>query len=162
MSKYPLVVILGPTASGKTELAVKIAGMLNGAVISGDSRQVFKRMDIGTGKDLNAYVYNGKPVPYYLIDILDPGQKYNVHSFKKDFFKIFSETTELGYLPVLCGGSGMYIHNILTEYAYTGVPANELLRDKLAHADKAELLEKLTTLNSPHTAHADLSSSKRM
>jgi tRNA dimethylallyltransferase len=107
MMKYPLLVILGPTASGKTKLAANIAYCKNGEVISADSRQVFRRMNIGTGKDLNEYFVDGYPVPYHLIDIKDPGEKYQVNSFKEDFYDTFEQLSNNKILPVLCGGSGM-------------------------------------------------------
>ena len=104
---YDLVTILGPTASGKTPLAVALAYRLNAEIISGDSRQVYRRMDLGTGKDLADYVVDGKRIPYHLIDIVEPGYKYNVFEFQRDFLQAYDDIRQRGVLPILCGGTGM-------------------------------------------------------
>lgn len=158
----PLVIILGPTASGKTKLAVRLADFLGAQVISADSRQVFKGMDIGTGKDLSEYHVNDHTVPYHLIDIKEAGEKYNVNEFKDDFYRVFERLTIDGILPILCGGTGMYIHSLLQNQAYTAIPNNEYLREQITSLDIAELRFKLSGYPSQFTEHADLSSHKRL
>ena len=139
---YDLVTILGPTASGKTPLAVALAYRLNAEIISGDSRQVYRRMDLGTGKDLADYVVDGKRIPYHLIDIVEPGYKYNVFEFQRDFFQAYDDIRQRGVLPILCGGTGMYIESVLKGYKLLPVPENPELRASLA--DKS--LDELTTI----------------
>lgn len=142
MSSYNLVTILGPTACGKTSLAVALAHRLQTAVISADSRQVYRSMDLGTGKDLGEYMYQGSEVPYRLIDIVDAGYKYNVFEYQRDFLKAFEELRAQGQLPVMCGGTGMYLESVLRGYRLVEVPENKELREALA--DKS--LEELTTM----------------
>ena len=142
MSLYNLVTILGPTACGKTSLAVALAHRLQTAVISADSRQVYRSMDLGTGKDLSEYTYQGCEVPYRLIDIVDAGYKYNVFEYQRDFLKAFDELSAQGQLPVMCGGTGMYLESVLRGYRLVEVPENRELREALA--DKS--LEELTTM----------------
>lgn len=139
---YDLVTILGPTASGKTPLAAALAYRLNAEIISGDSRQVYRRMDLGTGKDLADYVVDGKRIPYHLIDIVEPGYKYNVFEFQRDFLQAYGEIRQRGVLPILCGGTGMYIESVLKGYKLLPVPENQELRASLA--DKS--LDELTTI----------------
>lgn len=129
--KYNLITILGPTASGKTAVAAKIASVLNGEVISADSRQVYRGMDLGTGKDYADYVVDIQSIPYHLIDIVDAGYEYNVFEYQKDFLRVFAEITERGKLPVMCGGSGLYLEAILKNYKLIQVPVNEKLREEL-------------------------------
>ena len=142
MSLYNLVTILGPTACGKTSLAVALAHRLQTAVISADSRQVYRSMDLGTGKDLREYTYQGCEVPYRLIDVVDAGYKYNVFEYQRDFLKSFEELRAQGQLPVMCGGTGMYLESVLRGYRLVEVPENRELREALA--DKS--LEELTTM----------------
>lgn len=139
---YDLVTILGPTASGKTPLAAALAYRLNAEIISGDSRQVYRRMDLGTGKDLADYVVDGKRIPYHLIDIVEPRYKYNVFEFQRDFLQAYDEIRQRGVLPILCGGTGMYIESVLKGYKLLPVPENPELRASLA--DKS--LDELTTI----------------
>ena len=113
MEKYDLITILGPTASGKTPLAAALAYKLDTEIISGDSRQVYRRMDLGTGKDLEDYVVNGQQIPYHLIDIVDPGYKYNVFEFQRDFLNAYDQVRWKDKLPILCGGTGMYLESVL-------------------------------------------------
>lgn len=129
--KYNLITILGPTASGKTSVAAKIASVLDGEVISADSRQVYCGMDLGTGKDYADYVVDGKQIPYHLIDIVDAGYEYNVYEYQKDFLKVFDDVTNRDKLPVMCGGSGLYLEAILKNYKLIQVPVNEKLRAEL-------------------------------
>ncbi|MDN3585336.1 tRNA (adenosine(37)-N6)-dimethylallyltransferase MiaA [Pedobacter aquatilis] len=162
MEEKPLLIILGATASGKTKLAVQVAEALSGEIISADSRQIFKRMNIGTGKDLAEYSINNKVIPYHLIDILEPGERYHVDAFKNDFFEAFEKISSLGKLPILCGGTGMYIHSILQSQPYTAVPVNQTLRDELDLLSKDELVIKLGTCNDEYVSHVDKSSKKRL
>jgi len=141
-SKYNLLTILGPTACGKTQLAVAAAAKLGSCVISADSRQVYRQMDIGTGKDLSEYSFEGSKVPHYLIDICQPGEKYNVYEFQKDFFNVYEKVYAENAIPVLCGGSGLYIEAVLSNYQLLSVPVNEDLRNSL----KNKSLEELATI----------------
>lgn len=140
--KYDLITILGPTASGKTPLAASLAYKLGAEIISGDSRQVYRRMDLGTGKDLVDYVVDGHPVPYHLIDIVEPGYKYNVFEYQRDFLKAYEEIISRRKLPVLCGGTGMYIESVLKGYRLLPVPENPELRASL----EGKSLEELTRI----------------
>ena len=139
MEKYDLITILGPTASGKTPLAAALAYKLDTEIISGDSRQVYRRMDLGTGKDLEDYVVNGQQIPYHLIDIVDPGYKYNVFEFQRDFLNAYDQVRWKDKLPILCGGTGMYLESVLKGYRLLPVPENPKLRDSLADKSLAEL-----------------------
>ena len=116
MEKYDLITILGPTASGKTPLAAALAYKLDTEIISGDSRQVYRRMDLGTGKDLEDYIVNGQQIPYHLIDIVDPGYKYNVFEFQRDFLNAYDQVRWKEKIPILCGGTGMYLESVLKGY----------------------------------------------
>ncbi|MGY3054115.1 tRNA dimethylallyltransferase [Pedobacter sp. UYEF25] len=162
MTTYNSIVILGATATGKTKLAVEIASKLNGEIISVDSRQVFKGMDIGTGKDLNEYKNNGKAIPYHLIDIRLAGEKYHVDFFKTDCYIAFSEITSRGKLPIICGGTGMYLHSILVDQPFTAVPVDALLRQELIELDINPLRQKFLNLKDDRLKHTDLSSKKRL
>jgi len=162
MVHHNLIIILGATASGKTKLAVSIADVLNGEIISADSRQVFKRMDIGTGKDLQEYHINGKNIPYHLIDILAPGERYHVDAFKNDFYQAFESITQKNKIPILCGGTGMYIHSLLQNQTFTAIPVNQQFRDQLNLLSKEELILKLQHDKNQGTNHVDLSSKKRL
>lgn len=126
-----LVTILGPTASGKTSLAVALAYRLDSEIISADSRQLYRRMDIGTGKDLNEYQFNGRNIPYHLIDICEPGYKYNLFEYLQDFRSVYDDISSRGKLPVLCGGTGLYIESVLKGYSLPPVPENKALRESL-------------------------------
>ncbi|OWK70529.1 tRNA (adenosine(37)-N6)-dimethylallyltransferase MiaA [Pedobacter sp. AJM] len=162
MADYNLIIILGATASGKTRLAVQVAGQLNGEVISADSRQVFRKMNIGTGKDLHEYKINNKIIPHHLIDILDPGERYHVDAFKNDFYHAFETIKSKNKWPILCGGTGMYIHSLLQNQPYTAIPINDALRSELLSFEKDQLVELLSNYPEAHTAHADRSSRKRL
>lgn len=145
-----MITILGPTACGKTRLAVNVASRLGGEIISADSRQVFKGMDIGTGKDLDEYDIDGNIVPYHLIDIRDPGYEYNVFEFQNDFRKAYNSITLRQKLPILCGGTGLYIESVLRCYHLSDVPQNYELRKELENYSDDELTEKLKTYISLH------------
>jgi tRNA dimethylallyltransferase len=162
IDKNPLLIILGPTASGKTKLAVSVADALDGEIISADSRQVFKDMDVGTGKDLHEYITGEKTIPYHLINIREAGESYNVNSFKDDFYKVFEQLIQQHKTPILCGGTGMYIHSVLQNHQYTAVPVDDELRMGLPVHDIQALRGCLAGYPSELTAHADLSSAKRL
>ena len=142
-----LVVVLGPTATGKTNLAVQIANKYNGEIISADSRQIYKNMDIGTGKDLSEYTIKNKTIPYHLIDILDPINNYSVFQFKNDFLKIYNSLITNKKVPVLCGGTGLYIESILLNYQMPTIPPNNLLRKRLANKTIEQLANQLQSIN---------------
>ena len=162
MSDYNLIIILGATASGKTRLAVHLAHDISGEIISADSRQIFRQMDIGTGKDLREYNIGDQHVPYHLIDILPPGHRYNVDAFKNDFYDAIDSIILRKKMSVLCGGTGMYIHSLLQNQDYTAVRVNERLRSALGALSKEELINKLQAYEKQTTQHADLSSKKRL
>ncbi|HEY6913488.1 MAG TPA: tRNA (adenosine(37)-N6)-dimethylallyltransferase MiaA [Paludibacter sp.] len=160
MSNYQLITSLGPTASGKTTLAAALAHRMESEIISADSRQVYRGMDIGTGKDLADYVIANKHIPYHLIDICDAGYKYNVFEFQRDFQKVFSEITSKAKLPILCGGTGLYIEAVLKGYKLPAVPENKQLRESL----EGKTLEELGNILSQNvTLHnkTDIDSAKR-
>lgn len=142
MANYDLITILGPTASGKTSFACRLAYELETEIISGDSRQVYRGMDIGTGKDLDDYIVDGNPVKYHLIDIKDAGYKYNIFEYQHDFHDAYTNIRAKDRLPVLCGGSGLYIESVLKGYNLINVPENKELRKKL----ESKNLEELTTI----------------
>ncbi len=147
---YDLLTVIGPTASGKTRLAVHLALALDGEVISADSRQVYRGMDIGTGKDLEEYVVEGRRVPCHLVDIVEAGYKYNVFEYQADFKRVWEDCRQRGVVPVLCGGSGLYVEAVLKGYKLLPVPANEALRASLAGLSLPELAERLATYKKLH------------
>ncbi len=148
--KYNLLTILGPTASGKTSLAANVAYQLQGEIISADSRQVYKNMDIGTGKDLDDYIINDNNIPYHLIDIAMPGEKYNVYRFQQDFIKSFKDIIRRNHFPLLCGGSGLYVEAVLKGYNLLTVPTNETLRAELNKLPMDALINRLAKLEKLH------------
>ncbi len=150
MNKYDLITIVGPTASGKTTLACHLAYTLNTEVISGDSRQVYKSMDIGTGKDLDDYIVEGKQIPYHLIDIREAGEKYNIFEYQHDFHKAYTSLKAENKLPILCGGSGLYVESVLKGYSLVNVPENKELRQKYEKYSLQELTEILSSYRSLH------------
>lgn len=141
-----MITILGPTASGKTPLAAHLAFRMNGEIISADSRQVYRRMDIGTGKDLANYVVDGKQIPYHLIDICEPGTKYNLFQYQQDFIDAYQDIQDRGVQPILCGGTGLYIEAVLKGYHLSPVPQNQELRNKLEGISLEELTRMLEEL----------------
>lgn len=158
--KYDLITILGPTASGKTPLAAALADRLGTEIISGDSRQVYRRMDLGTGKDLADYTVGGRSIPYHLIDIVEPGYKYNVFEYQRDFLKAYESIVAKGKLPVLCGGTGMYIESILKGYRLFPVPENPELRASLEGKSLEELTQILAGYKKLHNS-TDVDTAKR-
>ena len=158
--KIDLITILGPTASGKTPLAAALADRLGTEIISGDSRQVYRRMDLGTGKDLVDYTVEGRQVPYHLIDIVEPGYKYNVFEYQRDFLKAYQEITEKNKLPILCGGTGMYIESVLKGYLLLPVPENPELRASLEGKSLEELTGILEGYKKLHNS-TDVDTAKR-
>lgn len=160
MTNTDLITILGPTASGKTTFAANLAARLDSEIISGDSRQVYRRMDIGTGKDLADYEVDGKKIPYHLIDIAEPGYKYNVFEFQRDFLNAYQDIRERGKTPILCGGTGLYIESVLKGYKLLSVPENKELREKLQKCSLAELTEMLKSYKTLHNT-TDVDTVKR-
>ena len=142
-----LVVILGPTASGKTSFAVKLANQVKGEIISADSRQIYKGMDIGTGKDLDEYTINKKNIPYYLINILNPKEDYSVYQFRNDFFDCYNKLKKQNKNIILCGGTGLYIESILLDYKIPNIKPDKKLRKFYANMSKVELIEELKKIN---------------
>ena len=147
---YDLITVLGPTASGKTRFAVQLADRLGAEIISGDSRQVYRRMDLGTGKDLDDYRIGDRSVPYHLIDIVEPGTKYNVFEYQRDFLEAYNDIHRRGCKAVLCGGTGLYIESVLRAYRLSPVPQNPELRERLADKSLEELTALLATYKSLH------------
>jgi tRNA dimethylallyltransferase len=160
-STYDLLVITGPTASGKTSVAVAVAKQLGGEIISADSRQVYRGMNLGTGKDYVDYLIEGTKIPYHLIDIADPGYKYNVFEYQRDFNKVFSDMKERKVFPVVCGGSGMYADSIIKGYKMLEVPPDSGLRSELEKKPIEELREILSTYKNLHNT-TDLDTKKRV
>lgn len=161
----PMITILGPTASGKTDIAAHLAAELSAEIISADSRQVYRRMDIGTGKDLADYVVDGKPVPYHLIDIVEPGTKYNLFEYQRDFLEAYNDIRSRGKNVILCGGTGLYIESVLKGYRLIPVPENKELRHELEGKSLLELtsiLERLKAVNNSNMHNStDVDTPKR-
>ncbi|MFT5521522.1 MAG: tRNA dimethylallyltransferase [Enterobacterales bacterium] len=158
MDKYNILVILGPTASGKTSLAVKLARQLDGEVISADSRQVYRGLDIGSGKDLEEY----EEIPYHLIDIVDPGYEYSVFNFQQDFYNVFEVINKNHKLPILAGGSALYVDSVLNGYRMIAAPENLALRKKLAKKSHQQLIEQLLELKPKQHNTTDLKDTDRL
>ncbi|MCK4662130.1 MAG: tRNA (adenosine(37)-N6)-dimethylallyltransferase MiaA [Bacteroidales bacterium] len=158
---YNLITVLGPTATGKTKFGVLLAHKLNGEIISADSRQIYRKMDIGTGKDINDYYVQKKIIPYHLIDIKEPGYKYNVYEFQKDFLLVFNDIISRNKLPVLCGGSGLYIESVIKGYKLTEVPINQKLRDELEKINYDDLVKILKSYKKLHNK-TDIDTKKRL
>ena len=158
--KNTLITLLGPTASGKTRLAVKLANALDAEIISGDSRQVYRGMDIGTGKDLSEYTLGEKQIPCHLIDIADAGYKYNVYEYQRDFLLAYQSICERGKQVVLCGGTGLYIESVLKSYKLVPVPADPELRNSLEMKALPELVQILSSYKLLHNS-TDVDTVKR-
>lgn len=157
---YNLLSIVGATATGKTALAVRLAAELGGEVISADSRQIYRGMDLGTGKDLSEYVYEGRPVPYHLIDIADAGFRFNLFMYQQEFLKVWNDCRSRDVFPVLCGGSGLYVESVLKAYRMTPVPENPELRASLSGKSLPELATILATYHDLHNT-TDTDTAKR-
>lgn len=153
-------VVLGPTACGKTRLAVQLAGRLGAEVIGADSRQVYREMDLGTGKDLAEYVYEGRPVPYHLIDVAEPGTEYNVFLYQQAFDRVYADLVSRGLRPLLCGGSGLYLQSAIGTRRFAEVPENAALRTELKGQTLAELSRRLSLYGPLHN-HTDTESEAR-
>jgi tRNA dimethylallyltransferase len=160
-SEINLVTILGPTASGKTSVAANLATHINGEVISADSRQVYRKMDLGTGKDYQDYIVNGRKIPYHLVDIVDAGSQYNVFEYQHDFLKVYADIELRNKFPVLCGGSGLYLDAILKNYKLIQVPINEPLREILSGKTLDELSGILKSYKSKLHNITDVENEKR-
>lgn len=161
-NKHLPIFILGPTASGKTKIAVQLAYRLQAEIVSADSRQLYKGMDIGSGKDLNEYVLNGKQIPYHMIDLLHVGDTYHVYQYMQDAKNCIDEITYRGKQVIVCGGSGMYLDSLLSDFSFAGIPENKELRTKFASKPHQELVDYFLTLPQTDVHHtADLSTHKR-
>ena len=161
INNFDLLVILGPTATGKTKLAVQLANLLNGEIISADSRQVYRGMNIGTGKDLNEYQLKGGKILHHLIDIADPQKEYNVFQFQQDFQEIFSEIKKQQKLSILCGGTGFYIKAILMNFDLSAVAPDKKLRQELENRELEDLIFELKTI-SPSIPKKSLETKRRV
>ena len=160
LGKYDLISIIGPTACGKTSLAVAVARALGGEILSADSRQVYRGMDIGTGKDISEYGVGAARVPYHLIDIVDAGEKYNLFEFQRDFLNSYNDVIARGAVPVLCGGSGLYVESVLRGYRLIPVPENMELRERLEKYSLEQLTEMLASYKVLHNT-TDVDTKKR-
>ena len=160
MDEYNLIVILGPTASGKTAVAAHLASHINGEIISADSRQVYRQLNLGTGKDYAEYMVDGTQMSYHLIDIAEPGSQYNVYEYQKDFVIVFEDIRKRGKFPILCGGSGLYIEAVIQGYKLIQVPINQFLRDQLEQKTLEELIAILATYKNIHN-NSNTANSKR-
>ncbi len=158
---FNLLVITGPTATGKTRLGALLAHRIGGEVISGDSRQVYRGMDIGSGKDMEDFIVNGKQIPYHLIDICEPGYEYNVYEYQKDFFQAFTGIRDRGLIPVLVGGTGLYIEAVLRGYRLIRVPVNPVYRAELEGKSMQELTRILASCKKLHNT-TDTDTRKRL
>jgi len=157
-----LLVILGPTATGKTQLAVQLAHKLSGEIISADSRQVYREMDIGTGKDLNEYNFKGVSIPYHLIDIVAPMEEYNVAQFQRDFQRVYSDIKEREKLPIFCGGTGFYIKAVLMDFQLPKTEPDKQLRQKLEHWKLEDLINELETILPGASANTPVDTKRRV
>lgn len=160
LTKYNLIVITGATAGGKTAVAANLALEMKTEIISADSRQIYRGMDIGTGKDLDDYLIGGKQIPYHLIDICDAGYKYNVYEYRRDFLNVYKEITSRNLTPILCGGTGLYIEAVIKNYDLVQVPVNDTLRKELANKNIDELEVILRSYKYLHN-RSDLDTIKR-
>lgn len=158
--KYNLIVILGPTASGKTSVASHLAKEIDGEIISADSRQIYKGLNLGTGKDYDDYKIDGSPIPYHLIDIKEAGYQYNIYEYQKDFLQVYENLNNRNKWPILCGGSGLYIETAIQGYRLIQVPVNEALRNELEPKSLPELTEILSQYQRLHNT-TDCDTKKR-
>ena len=156
-----LITILGPTATGKTALAANLASLIHGEIISADSRQIYRGMDIGTGKDIDDYTINEIQIPHHIIDIVEPGTRYNVFEYLVAFTDSFNKIVQNEKIPILCGGSGMYIDSVLRGYKMSNVPENKILRSQLSSLSEGELVNKLKTYGELHN-RSDITDVERL
>ncbi len=156
-----IITILGPTATGKTTLACHLAALLQGEIISADSRQVYRGMDIGTGKDLTDFVVDGQKIPYHLIDIVDPGYEFNVFEFQKHAVEALQQIEKNDRFPILCGGTGLYLDSLLRSYEFQQVHENKVLRSSLEGLSQEALIRKLKTFGQVHNT-TDITDRKRL
>ena len=162
INQFDNIVIIGPTATGKTQLAVQLAHKLSGEIISADSRQVYRGMDIGTGKDLSKYNYKGVSIPYHLIDIVDPMEEYNVARFQKDFQRVYSDITKRNKQPILCGGTGLYLKAVLLNFQLPTAEPNQQLREKLETWTLENLIKELETISPGASVKTPLDTKRRV
>jgi tRNA dimethylallyltransferase len=162
MKKYNCIIITGTTASGKTKLACKLAHEMNAEIISLDSRQVYKGLNIGTGKDLDEYIIDGTPIPYHLIDIADIQENFHLQKFIEHFIEAYQDMISRNKTAILCGGTGLYLDAILKQHSYAAVPIDEDLRERLRTFSHDELLKKFNIYENEFSTMADISSSKRL
>lgn len=162
MKNYDSILILGPTASGKTRLAAHLASEAHGAVLSFDSRQVYKQLTIGTGKDLNEFTIANRLIPYFLIDVCDVNTKFHSYEFVKCYLAAFENCKERALLPILCGGTGLYFDLVLKKHQYINIPNDDELRNEISSLTTEQLIEKLNTYASQNIKQADLSTRKRI
>jgi len=162
INHFDNIVITGPTATGKTQLAVQLAHKLSGEIISADSRQVYRGMDIGTGKDLSDYNYKGVSIPYHLIDIVAPMEKYNVAQFQRDFQRVYSDITKRNKLPILCGGTGFYIKAMLMDFQLPNTEPDKQLRQKLEHWKLENLINELEAISPGSSANTPVDTKRRV
>lgn len=158
---FHVITILGPTASGKTALACRLAALLDGEIISADSRQVYRGMTIGTGKDLDDFTVEGKKIPYHLIDIVDPGYEFNVFEFQQRVAEVLPLIESNNHIPIVCGGSGMYLDAILRRYELVRVPENKMLHQLLSDYPQEKLVRKLRSYGPLHNT-TDITSKERL
>ncbi len=159
-SKYDLLVVTGPTASGKTSMAAALALRLNGEIISADSRQIYRHMNLGTGKDYTDYFVEGRQIPFHLVDIADPGYKYSVFEYQQDFMKVLDDLRSRNIFPVVCGGSGMYIDSVVSGYKMIEVPPDPEFRASLEKNSLKELTVILSSYKKLHNK-TDIDTKKR-
>lgn len=159
-SKYDLITVLGPTATGKTSFAANLALKLDGEIISADSRQVYRKMDLGTGKDIDDYTINDVQIPFHLVNIKEPGYQYNVYEYQSDFLKVYNEIISRNKKPIICGGTGMYIEAVLKGYKLINVPVDQELRTELAKKSLEELIDILASYKEIHN-NSDIENIKR-
>jgi tRNA dimethylallyltransferase len=160
--KSNLLAVLGPTATGKTQLAIQLAYKLSGEIISADSRQVYQGMDIGTGKDLNEYNFKGVSIPYHLINLVAPIEEYNVAQFQRDFQRVYSDIKERGKLPILCGGTGFYIKAVLMDFQLPKTEPDKKLRQKLENWEFEDLINELETISPGASENTPVDTKRRV
>ncbi|HOZ86860.1 MAG TPA: tRNA (adenosine(37)-N6)-dimethylallyltransferase MiaA [Bacteroidia bacterium] len=162
MKDFNCIVVLGPTASGKTHLACQLAYYLNGEVISADSRQVYQYLDIGTGKDLNEYCVKGQKINHHLIGIVHPREQFYLHQFIEESRRCFEQIVAAGKIPVFCGGTGLYLDALRKDFSLTAIKEDPALRQSLENLSKEALIKRLSAYTTSHTQHVDLNSKKRI